>query len=156
MIHFEVSTEEKLHIEKEIINSNPEFNFISHGKTEFSDDDILQEYLNCQKSGAERYLIKSEDEYFGIIEFLMSNPHDRKPWLGLLVIHHELQGKGYGRKAIQIFEAMLKARGAAEVRLLVVADYKEAVSFWGKIGFVKYAEQIHKGKETFCYEKKLS
>jgi RimJ/RimL family protein N-acetyltransferase len=84
----------------DIINSNHFFNLISNGKEELTPEDLISEINDSTKIGAERYLIKIEEKFVGIVEFLMRNPNDEFPWLGLLVIKKEFHNQGYAAQAL--------------------------------------------------------
>jgi RimJ/RimL family protein N-acetyltransferase len=117
-------------------------------------EEIESEFLN-QKSTS--VFIKIDDTYIGIIDYLLENPKDHSPWLGLLMIHVDYQGFGFGVQAFQLFEADMLTRGLEYVRIGVIKDNAKAHFFWKSIGFTMFkATQGKNGNEIICYEKGLS
>lgn len=151
-----MSNLDKMNIELDIMNSNPEFNLISIGKETLEAEDMLQSYREGQEVQAERFLIKVDNDCVGIIEFCMCNPNDRKPWLGLLVIHKSHQRKGYAKQANRLFETFMKQRAVTEVRLGVISTNYGAIEFWRSIGYNKHSEKPCKGQIIWIFEKKLT
>jgi len=158
MITFVKSSLNMINIEMDIINSNKYFNLLSKGKEELTIEEITKEINQSIEIGAERYLIKDEDEYVGIIEFLMRNPNDGYPWLGLLVIKKELQHKGYGDQSLKEFYKFMQARNIRTFRIGVIIDNEAAHKFWRKHGFrelSKTSTTIGDKKEVIMYEKNM-
>lgn len=58
-----------------------------------------------------------------------------------LVIFPGCQGRGYGTRTMRLFVGALKReKGVRRLRVSVKGDNLRAVSFWGKIGFIKSGE----------------
>ena len=55
--------------------------------------------------------IKLDDTYIGVMDYLMENPKDQCPWLGLLMIHADYQGFGFGTQAYSLYESEMRERG---------------------------------------------
>jgi RimJ/RimL family protein N-acetyltransferase len=141
-------------IEEVIVNSNTFFNLISKNKEKLSTEEIAEEITNAMNIGAERYLIKHNHEYVGILEYLLINPSDQSTWLGLLLIKKELQAHGYGLKSLQLFNEIMKEKGIAKYRIGVISENTPAHYFWNKHGFIKVDSTINDDqKEIVIYEK---
>lgn len=152
-MHFEEITKETLYIALEIINSNSEYNRIENGNEARSLADVEKEFLNTDTTSA---FIKLDDTYIGVIDYLMENPKDHFPWLGLLMIHSDYQGYGFGVQAFTIYENEMRKRGVNQVRLGVLSENKMAVRFWESLGFVYYNTVIgHYESGILCYQKQL-
>ncbi|OIK10964.1 GNAT family N-acetyltransferase [Bacillus sp. MUM 116] len=152
-MYFEEITRETLYIALEIINSNPDYNRLENGNVSRTIDDMEIEFLNPQSTSV---FIKLDDTYIGILDYLMENPKDHFPWLGLLIIHNDYQGYGFGLQAFQLYENEMIKRGVQIVRIGVIKDNIRAHSFWKALGFTFLKIKHWKNNiEIFCYEKNL-
>lgn len=154
---FEQSSTQLIHIEEEIINSNSFFNLISKDKPRFTTEEILDEIKQAEQIGAHRYLLKDDQEYVGVLEYLRENPNDGCTWFGLLVIRSDLHSKGYGSKALEHFYEVLRNQHIETFRIGVIAENKPAQCFWQNHGFKEISKTTNSDNKTiFVYEKKLS
>ena len=152
MITFEIISEENLYIVKEMIRSNPDYNMLENGKTDRTEDEIRVEVFRDE---TESYLIKADETYIGCLDFMPENKKDGKPWLGLLMIHGDYQGYGYGTSAYYEFEQLLIERKVSNLRLAILNQNGRAIRFWEGNGFIAYGTAEHTGKDITCYEKQL-
>ncbi|HYK74560.1 MAG TPA: GNAT family N-acetyltransferase [Pseudoneobacillus sp.] len=143
-------------IEMEIMNSHPDYLLLSDGKNQLSYEDLLEEHLEEEELDKERYLIKEEDNYVGIIDYIMENPNDKKPWLGLLIIRKEFTNMSLAKKAYGIYEMTMKNRGIQEVYLGCYKDNHNGLKFWKKNGFSILKEINYNEKPFYVLEKKIS
>ncbi|WP_251555178.1 GNAT family N-acetyltransferase [Neobacillus muris] len=152
-MHFEEIRKETLYIALEIVNSNQAYNVLENGKPVRNLTDMEQEFLNPK---TESKFIKLDDTYIGVLDYLEENPKDRFPWLGLLMIHADYQGFGFGEQAYALFEKELVKRGLHTVRIGVIKENQKAKQFWKKIGFTYYTTtKLENGTGVFCYQKQL-
>jgi hypothetical protein len=86
-MNFEEITKETLYIALEIMNSNPQFNEMENRKKTRSLTDMEKEFLSPNSTSA---FIKLDDTYIGVIDYMLVNPKDSFPWLGLLIIQSRL------------------------------------------------------------------
>lgn len=154
MINFEKINIELIDVIVEITNSNPDYNQIENGISTRSIDEIKKEYFDTSNQ-SETYFIKLDDTYIGLIDFLEHNPRDGFPWLGLLMIHRDYQGYGFGSNAFILFEENIKIKGIPSIRLGILPKNASAKSFWKSHGF-DYVENktSTNGLEVEIYEKK--
>lgn len=155
MITLELRQDLHLPIELEIMNSNPEFNQISNGKSLLSEEDLDKEREEGKAVHARRYVIKGHAQYIGLIEYCPLNPNDGKPWIGLFVIHHDFHGKGLAKLAYEKAEMKLAAEGFEEVRLGVLTNNDRGNRFWERMGYTAFKEGMHDNKPIFHYQKKI-
>jgi RimJ/RimL family protein N-acetyltransferase len=88
---------------------------------------------------------------------LAHNPNNGHPWLGLLIIHMDEQGLGYGKAALAAFATLLKSEGKTDVRIGVFINNPAALQFWEAAGFCYYdAKMSNLGVVVNCLEKRLS
>jgi GNAT superfamily N-acetyltransferase len=150
-VHFEEITKETLYIALEMINSNPDYNLVENGNPLRELADIEEEFLNTDTFSV---LIKLDDTYIGVIDYLMENPKDQCPWLGLLLIHGDYQGFGFGAQAYARYESEMRNRGLQHVRLGVIRENVKVKQFWESLGFLYIKTALSEnGKEIFVYEK---
>ncbi|MFE8703252.1 GNAT family N-acetyltransferase [Cytobacillus sp. FJAT-54145] len=142
-------------IELAIMNSQPEHNLVSEDRELLTDEDLLEEHEE-HKDKKERYLISLDDEFIGIVDFIMENPRDLKPWLGLFIVHKNWEGKGVAQEAYTWYENLMKARGVGEVRLGCFKNNLKGLTFWRRQKYEIVKEIDFKEKPMFVLEKKLS
>jgi len=153
MITLEEITKDKVEKVKEIVLSNKAYNVLENGRETRSLKEIKEEFLN---PATYSYFIKADQDYIGLIDYLPENPKDHYPWLGLLMIHEQWKGKGFGKRAYHLFEESIINSGKQAIRLGVLTDNKYAKVFWESLGFIYYETKPFKeGREVDCYEKKL-
>lgn len=143
-------------IEETIVNSNTFFNLISKNKEKLTIKEITEDIINAMNIGADRFLIQHNNEFIGILEYLLLNPNDQSTWLGLLLIKKEYQAQGFGLKALQLFNEEMKAKGIEKYRIGVITENAPAHRFWKKHGFLKVNSKINEDqKEIIIYETHL-
>lgn len=152
-IYLERITREHLYIALEIVNSNPEYNIMENGIATRSEHELVEEFLNTESISQ---FIKIDDTYIGIIDYMMENPKDHIPWIGLLMIHGDYHGYGFGSKCYKVIENELVKRGTKRIRLGVIKENTKDHLFWKSLGF-NYCNTFHwkYQKEVCCYEKIL-
>jgi RimJ/RimL family protein N-acetyltransferase len=150
-VHFEEITKETLYIALEIINSNPYYNVAENGRDQRELAEIEEEFLNPMTTSV---LIKLDDTYIGVMDYLMENPKDQWPWLGLLMIHGDYQGFGFGTQAYALYESDMRKRGLKRIRIGVIKENVKAKHFWELLGFLYIKTALcENGKEILVYEK---
>lgn len=152
-MYLEEVKKETLYIALEMINSNPKYNMFENGIEARTLADMEEEFLNPNSISA---FIKLDDTYIGIIDYLLENPKDQFPWLGLLLLHGDYQGYGFGAQAFAVYENEMLKRGKKVVRIGVLKENIRAQHFWESLGFVYYNSATMKnGSGIFCYEKQI-
>ncbi|WP_066256447.1 GNAT family N-acetyltransferase [Neobacillus drentensis] len=152
-MYFEVVKKETLYIALEMINSNRKYNIFENGIEARTLADMEEEFLNPNSISA---FIKLDDTYIGIIDYLLENPKDHYPWLGLLLLHSDYQGYGFGAQAFAIYESEMLERGEKSIRLGVLKENVKAKRFWESLGFTYYnTATTQKGSGIFCYQKQI-
>jgi len=153
VISFKKVEKEFVEVLAEIINSNPNYNTIENSKPTRSLEEITDEYLEGE---SETFFILLDETYIGILDYLEHNPRDGYPWLGLLIIHRDYQGYGFGTNAYFTFEEELKEKGIKQLRLGVLVENNSAKSFWKSAGFNYLENKLStNGAEVEVYEKQL-
>lgn len=123
--------------------SNREFHRLSG---DFPDpDDVRPEQVAAALAGdlavpgAEVLLARAEDgRLVGLAGTLAHHPDpaDPDPWIGLLMVDGEEDGKGHGRALADLVENRFRAQGRrSAVRLAVLANNPKALAFWTALGY---------------------
>ncbi len=154
MLTFIKSDASFLEIELDIMNSQPEYNLISSGKEKLTLHDIRKEHME-EKVEKERYIISWEGIPVGIIDFTMSNPKDRYPWLGLFIIHTDWKRQGIAQIAYQHYENMMRGRQVKTVRLGCLEENEKGLHYWRKLGFCVVKKVFYRDKPLLIMEKDL-
>jgi GNAT superfamily N-acetyltransferase len=151
LISFEEITKDTLYIALEIINSNPSYNILENDIPIRELIEIEEEFLNPKTNSV---FIKLDDTYIGVLDYLMENPKDQYPWLGLLMIHSDYQGFGFGPQAYALYESVMLERGLKCIRIGVLTLNAGAKQFWESMGFLYIKTALGKnGKGILIYEK---
>lgn len=154
-MEFILSSRDMITIELDIMNSHPEYNLLSDGKKYLTKEDMMEEHDEGNELEKERYLIKYEDQYIGIIDFIMENPRDQMPWLGLLIIHKDWNNKSLAKLALSKYVEIMRSRNISEVRLGCYAENTKGIHFWKNNGFIKIKEVILNEKQLWIMSKLL-
>ena len=79
--------------------------------------------------------IWNNDSIIAILDFLVGYPTRDCIWIGLLLVHGELQGQSVGSDIIKALIKASKSASFKEVRLAVIDENKRGSNFWKKVGF---------------------
>jgi len=79
-----------------------------------------------------------------VLDILIGYPSPDCIYIGLFLIHGEMQGTGLGRKIIEALIAASKNAGLNSAKLAVVENNKKAIAFWKRLGF----EEMGKSSAT--------
>jgi hypothetical protein len=69
-----------------------------------------------------------EGQVVGLVSILRERPRDGYPWTGLLIVHGDQHGKGYGRLLADLVEERLRAQRRNGVRLAVLENNPTALT----------------------------
>jgi GNAT superfamily N-acetyltransferase len=156
MINFiKIDEEKQQEIDREVFNSNNEYTQIAYDKEQLEHQDIVLQYQEAKELELERFLIEKDNHYIGILEYGMSSPRDKKPWLSLLIIDKRYQGLGYAKKSYLAYEQMMIDKGVTSVQIAVHANNEKAYGFWRSLGFIQYDERFFENKHFYSLEKYL-
>ncbi len=152
-ITLEKITIDTLDIVQEMFRSNPEYcQFVYNGHLP-SISELQDEFCGETLS----FFVKADETYIGLIDYLERNEKDGYPWLGLLMIHGDYHGYGYGSNTYYYFEEQMKQLEKTAIRLGVIEENIRAKSFWESVGFSFFAKKnSNKNIIVDCYQKNLS
>jgi len=141
--------------EKDIMNSNQEYNVITYDKKVLGNEDILEIHEETEALQIERYLVKKGDDFIAILDYGMSSPRHQKPWISLLAVHKKFQGLGYAKKIYMLYEERMRSQQVNGIHIAVHSTNKSAVNFWTSLGFIQFDERIYEDKVILSFEKVL-
>ncbi len=153
MLNWQICSKETIPLELEVMNSNSTYNILSESKPFLTDIDIINEHE--EKIEKERFIIINSLKPVAIIDFIMCNPRDQNPWLGLLIVHGHYQKQGLATQIYVQYENLMKQRQVSSIHLGCLKKNKKGLQFWNKQGFKFYEERDYHGKKLLCLYKEL-
>lgn len=82
-------------------------------------------------------LFSEAGDLVGVLDVVRDYPAGGTWHLGLLLLDPERRGQGVGQAFYEAFETWAAERGAYRIRIGVVAQNKEALRFWRRLGFAE-------------------
>jgi GNAT superfamily N-acetyltransferase len=122
--------------------SNPAF-LATHegsaGEAGRFDEDMLARDLTLARADPLRQPFvlrgRADGQVVGWAETLDRHPRDEVPWIGLLELHADQQGKGLGREAAGALADWYRQRGESRLRIGVDDGNDGAAAFWRALGY---------------------
>lgn len=81
--------------------------------------------------------IEENGDFIGIVEIARNFPLNHTWHIGLLMLHSSRRHKGIGRDVLQKIEEKARLAGASHLRIAVIEENAEALSFWAALGFAE-------------------
>lgn len=111
------------------------------GSRYYPTEKTLKEKLGIGLASGDHILaIRSGDEIIGLLWFQMQGAFYMFPYLHMIFIKDQFQGKGLGRQVLQYFEDYVLNGEQKKIKskvFLVVGDWnKEAIRFYEKMGYM--------------------
>lgn len=142
-----------------IYNSNPFYLEISERKPQITLEEVRKEYLEnrtCENEYTIGIREKEEQKLIGVAKFILCNPHDNNPWLGLLMLHKEKQNRGFAKEFLNTLINWYRENGYVSLHLGVLEKNQSVIPFYEKCGFVTYEERdTKKYGKVFCMSRSL-
>ncbi|MCL2573873.1 MAG: GNAT family N-acetyltransferase [Defluviitaleaceae bacterium] len=149
MPHYDIVslTQDNYTIAREVYFTNPEY-FAFFGGV--SDDESILNAMYAVPDGFDisgklfvAICDKNQDgKVVAVIDLLADYPNKGNLWLGLLLVHGDLHGKGIGAFVV---DGVVKAASSANfdsIRLGIIEKNSNAIRFWEKVSFT------HEGKSN--------
>lgn len=138
----------------QLFNSVPDYMEIAEGKRVVTMEEVKRNYLENQEM-ADSYTItireKGRSQVIGYAQFILNNPRDNNPWLGLIMIHQEKQKLGYAAEFLQRLLVWYKENGYTSLHLGVMEKNAQVLPFYEKLGFRRYTiKESDKLGRVFC------
>jgi len=90
---------------------------------------------NCTSQQKVYISIWKDSKVVGILDLIKSYPEQTCFWIGLLLVHGGLHGKGIGSKIVHAVLKAAKTAGYKTAQLGVVENNEKGLYFWKKHGF---------------------
>lgn len=123
----------------ELYASNPEY---CRAAGEYDPENIQADRVEAdlrEEAGAEgSEVLLARDEHgqlVGLLCLLDRHPTDGQPWIGLLMVHGSLHGKGIGRQLAHLVEERFRSEERTGLRLAVLENNPTALTFWSSLGW---------------------
>ena len=124
--------------------SNPDFLQLTEGTTYgvgvYSKEQMLRDLHVAEWTGRTPcgVFLREKHELIGFLEYWERAETDKKPWLGLLMIHRDYQRRGFGLEIVKGFLRWTEFLGWAEVRIGILEQNEKSLFFWRSLGFEPY------------------
>lgn len=129
----------------DIYNSNPDYLEYAYGQRSVSIDTVLQDHAeNAALTDAYSYGLRTASGHslIGVAQFILQNPRDGHPWLGLLMIARQAQGRGYAKEFLDCLIHWYRENGYTSLHLGVLEKNQAVVPFYESCGFAVYEERF--------------
>lgn len=138
----------------DVYNSNPDFMEYSFGQRTVPVEVVAQDHAeNLTFADSYSYCLReaSSHSLIGIAQFILKNPRDGHPWLGLIMIDSRAQGRGYAKEFLDCLIAWYRENGYTSLHLAVLEKNQAVVPLYEAYGFATYEERVSdKLGRVFC------
>jgi RimJ/RimL family protein N-acetyltransferase len=118
-----------------LFTSDPEY-LAASGDLPIDPAKVDQYVADSTRPGECRLAIRLRDSgrLVATATFLLPNPRDGHAWLGLVLVHRELQAHGFATELVIPIAQRLVAAGWPEIRGSVTQTNPDALQFWVNLG----------------------
>jgi GNAT superfamily N-acetyltransferase len=122
-----------------LLKACADFSLLSHGIPSAEDD--AHDLLTDRPPGIspdQKAVIGFFDRDFRLaaaLDFLIGYPDENIWFIGLLLIHPDLRGQGFGRRILSGFEAWARTNQGKALMIGVLECNSSAMRFWQSVGF---------------------
>ncbi|WP_289141095.1 GNAT family N-acetyltransferase [uncultured Brevibacillus sp.] len=128
-----------------VYNSNPDYMEYAYGQRAVTLKEVeadheenlgyADSFSYCLHEASSGYIV-------GVAQFILRNPRDGHPWLGLIMLHSDHQKKGYAKEFLDHLIHWYRDNGYSSLHLGVLEKNARVVPFYEKYGFQVYGERI--------------
>ena len=140
----------------DVYNSNPDYMEWAYGKRVVTLETVKQDHDdNLALDDSYSVSIRDADtrSLIGISQFILRNPRDGHPWLGLIMLHANSQGKGYATEFLDTLISWYAENGYSSLHLAVLEKNRKVMPFYEKYGFRFYEERMTEAYgRVFCMQ----
>ncbi len=138
-------TRQNFYTVKDIYDSNLDFFMITEGEPaqlekSVNDTELVPPGLSPDKKIFAAF--SKNGKPVAILDLLEGFPDETCCWIGLLLVHRDLHGKGIGRELTSAVEKTAVSKGYNSIMLGVVTQNIKALRFWSSLGFEKIRESV--------------
>jgi len=127
----------------EVYDTNQNFFLLTQGSKatmESSVNDIDALPPNCDMEQKIYVCICEQDKIIAVMDLIMEFPEKSVFWIGLLLIHGDMQGKKIGSKIVTAVLDAAKSAGYRTAQLGVIENNVMAIKFWQRHGFERFGQ----------------
>jgi len=143
-----------------VYNSNPDYLEIAEGARTVSLETVEKDHReHLAYADAHHFTMREKESsaVIGISQFILCNPNDGFPWLGLIMLHSSRQKRGYAREFMEVLLDWIRVNGYPELRLGVLERNRSVVPFYERLGFFIYeTKETQKLGRVICMTRKLA
>lgn len=112
-------------------------NLIDGNETESGEARLQRDLNQPPPNGAPRFfrLVAEHGRAVAVLDYVSGYPTTRSAYLGLLMVHGSLHGRGIGSRIVADLSQRLRENGCQRLRLSVLDDNPDAYRFWTRLGF---------------------
>ncbi|MFS0558348.1 N-acetyltransferase family protein [Brevibacillus sp. 179-C9.3 HS] len=128
-----------------VYNSNPDYMEAAYGQRVVTVQTIEadhQDNLAFADSYSFSFRERHGSEIIGIAQFILCNPRDCNPWLGLIMLHSDYQSCGYAKEFLDTLIAWYRENSYTSLHLGVLEKNHRVIPFYEKYGFSIYEERV--------------
>lgn len=128
-----------------LYNSNPDYMEYAFGKRVVTLETVEQDHKdNLAFPDSYSVLLREQcsNALVGISQFILRNPRDQQAWLGLIMLDHHFQGKGYAREFLDLLINWYAENGYSSLHLAVLEKNQVVIPIYEKLGFSVYEERV--------------
>ncbi|MBL4926765.1 GNAT family N-acetyltransferase [Fuscibacter oryzae] len=89
----------------------------------------------CDPARSHRLGLFAEGALVGLAELSFGFPQPQDAYLGLMILHPDARGRGYGRQFLGHIEGLARAEGCPRLYLAVLQENPRGRAFWEGQGF---------------------
>ncbi|WP_139489450.1 GNAT family N-acetyltransferase [Brevibacillus dissolubilis] len=137
----------------DVYNSNPFYMQVSEGKPTVTLAEVERDFLETSDHNGYNIIIREKNNpaVIGTGQFILNNPRDNNPWLGLIMLHADKQGHGYAREFLQTLLGWYHTNGYPALHLAVLEQNERVVAFYETCGFTVYERSEHERLGKLIY-----
>ncbi|WP_163651679.1 GNAT family N-acetyltransferase [Listeria sp. PSOL-1] len=142
--HIKFVNEKDIALVEEVNTKCDDYYFIEQGKSATSKDAMA--FLNELPPGKAKFdqfniaILNENEEAIGLVNVIANYPRQGQWFIGLLLLIPDVRKSGLGKVLHQVIAEWASDGGADSLMLAVLAENKEAISFWQYLGYQKHAE----------------
>lgn len=153
-LEFEIATAAHFADLLEVYNSNSFFMKLNFGKEQVTIAEVENDHQENEAYACSYAMVMCErgtKKVVGLAHWLLNNPRDGYPWLGLIMLHKEKQGFGYAKEFLDVLRGWYVENGYRHLRLAILQDNAQILPFYEKYGFRIYdTKEIERYGTVIC------
>ena len=112
--------------------------------------DNYSKFIDKLYQHADNYAVVEEDILMGMISFYANDPVKKTAYITEIIVDKPYQGRGIGRKLIDICVGVSVRKGMNKIRLEVKKDNTGAIHFYNRLGFRYESDKSEEAVYMYC------